>query len=142
MRESLLFLHFIGLALGLGTSFSMFTLGLAARNMPPADRTAFFLKAFVLSRNGSIGLGLLVLSGLGLLFLHGAGATFAAGGGFFQSKLAVVAVLFGLFGYTQALIKKARQAGGGPHMARLPVLGRYSLFATLTIVALAVLAFH
>jgi uncharacterized membrane protein len=142
VRESLLFLHFIGLALGLGTGFAMLTLGLAARDMAPTDRSAFFLKAFALRRNGSIGLGLLILSGLGLLFLHGPAATFAAGGGYFHAKLALVAVVIGLFGYSQALVKKARQEGGGAHLARLSAAGRYSLITTVAVVALAVMAFH
>ena len=54
MFEVLLFLHFIGLAMGVGTSFSMLTLGIATKNMPIPEKGAFFLKAFALSRTGSI----------------------------------------------------------------------------------------
>jgi uncharacterized membrane protein len=142
VRETLLFIHFIGLGLGLGTSFSMMTLGIVTKDMPPAEKIPFFLKAFALGRNGSIGFALLILSGVGLIFVNGPAATFVAGGGFFHAKLALVAALAGLLGYMQTVTAKVKRDKGGPAMAKLPLLGRIGLISTLIIVALAVLAFH
>ena len=68
---SLLFLHFIGLALGLGTSFAMLTLGAAARELSPEERGKFMLRVGALRKNGSAGLGLLILSGLAMFILRG-----------------------------------------------------------------------
>lgn len=142
MREALLFIHFIGLGLGLGTSFSFMRLGMALKDMPIAEKAPFMLKAFALSKNGSIGLALLILSGLGLIFVSGPAATFEAGGAYFKAKLALVIVLAGLVGYMQTLQARARRENGGPVMAKIPKFGAIAQLTTLLIVLLAVLAFH
>lgn len=142
MYDALLVLHFIGLALGVGTSFSMMALGIASGDMAPAERSSFMLRCSMLSKNGSIGLLLLILSGLGMLLVKGPAAMLALGGGTFHAKLGLVLVLIGFFGYMQVLTKRARQAGGGPAMATLPKVGRIMLLLSLAIVVLAVLSFH
>jgi uncharacterized membrane protein len=139
---SLLFLHFVGLALGVGSGFANLALGLATRDMDPAERGKFMGRASVLSKNGSIGLTLLVLTGLGMMAIRGFGETLAWGGGAFHAKLSLVVVFIGGFGYMQSLARKARQEGGGPAMARLPLVGRVLLLLGLAIIATAVLAFH
>jgi uncharacterized membrane protein len=142
MYETLLILHFLGLALGLGTSFAMITLGIAASKLPPEERGAFMLRASLLSKNGSIGLALLILSGLGILFYRGVGNVMQWGGGAFHAKLTLVVVLAGLVGYMQVLLKKARQGGGPAVMAKLPAVGRIALLTSVAIVILAVIAFE
>lgn len=141
MYETLLILHFIGLSLGLGTSFAMFTLNLATKDLEPAERGKFMQRVSVLSRNGSLGLLLLILSGLGIVLYRGVGSVFAWGGGLFHAKLTLVVVLCGIVGFMQVTLKKARQTGDPRLMARLPVLGRIGMITTLTIVVLAVAAF-
>jgi hypothetical protein len=71
MLDLWLILHFLGVALGVGTGFAMMTLGLSTRDMPPEDRGAFMRRASVIGLNGSIGLALLIGSGVGLLFTRG-----------------------------------------------------------------------
>jgi uncharacterized membrane protein len=141
MYETLLILHFIGLALGVGTSFAMLTLGFAAASLEPAERGKFMLRASLLSKNGSIGLALLILSGLGILFYRGVGNVMQWGGGAFHAKLTLVLVLCGLVGYMQVTLKKARQGGGPELMAKLRMLGRVGLAVSVLIVILAVVAF-
>lgn len=141
MYEVFLILHFLGLALGVGTSFAFLTLGISTKSMNPTERTDFMLKASVLSKNGSIGLALLIVSGIGFLVTRGVGEVMRWGGGAFHAKLLLVAILAGLVGYSQVLLKKARQAGGGPTMATVPKLGRIMLLVGVTIVVLAVIAF-
>lgn len=141
MYETLLILHFLGLALGLGTSFAMLTLGIAASKLSPEERGPFMLRASLLSKNGSIGLALLILSGLGMVFYRGVGNVMQWGGGAFHAKLALVLVLSGLVGYMQVLLKKAREGGGAPVMAKLPGVGRIALLTSVAIVILAVVAF-
>ena len=109
--------------------------------MSPTERTDFMLKASILSKNGSIGLALLIVSGIGFLVTRGVGEVMRWGGGAFHAKLLLVAVLAGLVGYSQVLLKKAREAGGGPTMATVPKVGRIMLLVGVTIVVLAVIAF-
>jgi len=139
---TLLFLHFVGLALGVGSGFASLTLSVTNKDLPPAERVAFFLKLRGLSQNGSYGLLLLLATGFGMMFVRGIRETFAWGGPAFHAKLTLVVVLIGVFGYQQVLMKRARDAGGGPLMATIPVVGRVLLALSLGIILTAVLAFH
>ena len=141
LYTSILFLHFIGLALGVGTSFAMFTLGASVRELAPEERAKFMLRASALRKNGSYGLALLILSGLGMFLLRGPREVMAWGGGAFHLKLTLVVILCGVFGYAQSVQKKVREAGGGPLMAKLPKLGAIMLLLSIAIVAAAVAAF-
>ena len=141
MYEVLLVLHFLGLALGVGTSFAFFTLGVSTQSMSAEERTQFMLRASALSKNGSIGLALLIISGIGFLVTRGFGPVMQMGGGAFHTKLLLVLVLSGLVGYSQVLLKKAKQANGGPTMAKIPGVSRLILATGVVIVILAVIAF-
>jgi uncharacterized membrane protein len=140
MYLTLLILHFIGLSLGLGTSFAMFTLGLAARDLEGPERGKFMLRASLIAKNGSYGLLLLIVSGLGMMFLRGFGNTFALGGPPFHTKLLLVVVLCAVVGLIQVSLKKAR-GGDTAALSRLPNLGRIGMLTSVTIVVLAVIAF-
>jgi hypothetical protein len=137
----LLFLHFLGLALGVGTGLAMFTLGAATRDLPPEERAKFMLRVGALRKNGSGGLGLLILSGLGMFFWRGPSLVMAWGGGAFHAKLTLIVILIGVFGYMQSVLKKVREAGGGPQMAKLPMLSVVNLALSLGIMVSAVIAF-
>lgn len=138
---TLLFLHFLGLALGVGTSFAMLAMGAASRELPPEERAKFMLRASVVAKNGGAGLGLLLLSGLGMVFLRGWSEVMAWGGGAFHAKLTLVVIFIGVFGYTQSVAKKVREAKGGPYMAKLPALSATLLVLGLAIMVCAVIAF-
>ena len=140
---SVLVLHFIGLALGVGTSMAMLTLGALARNLPDAERGAFMQRVSPLRKHGSYGLALLILSGLSLFILRGPAQVMAWGGPAFHAKLTLVVVLCGLFGYLQVVAKKAREAGGsGPLVGRLFKLSVAMLVVSVAIVICAVIAFQ
>ena len=141
MYEVLLILHFVGLALGVGGSFAIFTLGFATKDLTGEERARFMLRTSVLSKNSSIGLALLIVSGVGFLIVRGVGEVMRWGGGAFHTKLLLVAILAGLVGYTQVQLKKARQAGGGPGLAKLRIVSRWGLGISVAIVILAVIAF-
>ena len=138
----LLTIHFLALALGVGTSFAMVTLGIASASLEPAERRAFMLRAMAVSKNGSIGFLLLVLSGLGMLFLRGPASVFAAGGPAFHAKLTLVVIMAGVLGYSQVLRKRARVAGDAKAMAALPKVGAALLLLSIAIVVAAVIAFQ
>jgi uncharacterized membrane protein len=138
----LLIIHFIGLALSLGTSFALLTLRKANAELEPAERTKFLLRALSVSKNGGLGLLLLLLTGLGMFFMRGPGAVMAAGGPAFHAKLTLVVILCGVFGYAQVLGKRVREARGGPALAKLPAVGNAILLLGVAIVISAVIAFQ
>jgi hypothetical protein len=142
MLDLWLILHFLGVALGVGTGFAMMTLGLSTRDMPPEDRGAFMRRASVIGLNGSIGLALLIGSGVGLLFTRGVDVVMAWGGMWFHIKLTLVAIFIGVFGYLQVLVRQSRSAEGAAAAARIPVISRIMLVLGVSIVISAVLAFH
>ena len=141
MLDLWLILHFIGLALGVGTGFAMMTLGLSTKDMAPADQGAFMRRASNIGVNGSIGLLLLIVSGVGLLMTRGVDVVMAWGGPMFHVKLTLVAILIGVFGYMQVLVRKFK-AGDAAAAARLPVISKVMLLLGVSIVICAVLAFH
>jgi uncharacterized membrane protein len=137
----LLFLHFIGLALGVGTSFATMTLGAASKDLAQDERAKFMLRASALRKNGSYGLALLILTGLAMFIMRGPAAVMAWGGGAFHAKLTLVVILCGVFGYLQVVGKKVREAGGGPMMGKLAKLSLIMLVLSVLIVLCAVIAF-
>ena len=138
----LLMLHFVGLALGVGASFALFTLRRASSGLEPAERTKFLLRTLSVSKNGSYGLLLMILTGLGMFVMRGPGAVMAAGGPAFHAKLTLVVILCGAVGYAQVLGKRAREAGDPPTLAKLPVVGNAILGLGVAIVISAVIAFQ
>ena len=137
----LLVLHFLGLALGVGASFALLTLRVAARDLEPGERAKFMLRALLVAKNGSYGLLLLLVSGLGMFFIDGPGVVMALGGPAFHAKLTFVVILCGAVGYAQVLGKRAREAGGGPALATLAKVSNVVLGLGVAIVIAAVIAF-
>jgi uncharacterized membrane protein len=142
MYQTLLFLHFIGLALGVGTGFAQITLGIANRNLSPEERGQFFRRTEALGKNGSIGLALLILTGLGMSFMRTWPAVLQWGGPAFHAKLTLVVLFIGVFGYLQMLVRRARREGGGPALATIPKVSRVLLLMAIAIVLCAVIAFQ
>ena len=141
MLDLLLILHFLGVALGVGTGFAMMALGMSTKDMAPADRAAFMRRASVVGVNGSIGLLFLIVSGVGLLMTRGLDVVMAWGGGMFHVKLTLVAILIGVFGYMQVLLRKFK-SGDAAAAARLPTVSKIMLLLGVAIIIAAVLAFH
>jgi uncharacterized membrane protein len=141
MNELLLTLHFLGLALGVGASFAMMTLGFASKNLPAEERSQFMLRASAVAKNASIGFGLLIVSGLSMLLWRGPANVMRWGGPAFHAKLTLVLVMTGFLGYFQVQLKRARLAGGGPALQTAAKIGRVLLILGISIITLAVIAF-
>lgn len=144
MLDLWLVLHFLGLALGVGTGFAMMTLGIATKDMAPADRATFMRRASALSRNGSVGLLLLIVSGVAILLTRGVDTVMMAGPPF-HIKLTLVVILIGVFGYMQVLMRKSRSADGAvaaAAAARMAIVSKIMLLLGVSIVICAVLAFQ
>jgi uncharacterized membrane protein len=140
MYDFFLIAHFFGLALGVGAGLAMFSLGLATKDMSPEERGKFMQRASILRKNGSYGLLLLIASGLGFVVERGFSPLTFRGGGFFHAKLTLVVVMAGLLGYSQVLFKKAQ--ANPALMGRLQLVSRVMLVTGLSVIVLAVLAFH
>jgi hypothetical protein len=138
---TLLALHFLGLAIGIGAGFAMLTLRRLAATLPEPERAPFLLRAAALGKNASSGFGLQLLSGLGLLILRGPLEVMRWGGVAFHIKLTLVLLMIATMGYLQVTAKKARQAGGGPLLAKVGQLSTVMLGLGVAAVIAAVIAF-
>jgi len=141
MYIALLALHFLGLALGVGAGFAQLTLTLATRELPPAERSAFALRALALAKNGSYGLLLLIVTGASMTVLRGVSATFQWGGPAFHAKLTLVVLMLGVLGYSQVSLARARRAGVTPDLIKLRKLARVQLLLGMVVVICATIAF-
>ncbi len=139
MREAMLIIHFIGLAMGLGTSFAHMFLAIGSAKMEKDERLKFVLNSFSISRMGQIGLVLLVVSGGYLMTPHWKQLTAMP---LLMAKLALVLILAGLIGYITSIAKKAKKGDTEAHLNRIKPFGQLTLLIALTIVVLAVLVFR
>ena len=139
MRDIMLIIHFIGLVMGIGTSFAFMFLGIASSKMEPKEAQKFTLNIFALSRMGHIGLTLLILSGLYLMTPYWPHLTKAP---LLIVKLALVIVLAILIGIITSYAKKARKIDVEQNLKKIEPLGKLTLLIGLTILILAVYIFH
>ena len=139
MREFMLIIHFIGLAMGLGTSMAYMFLGIASAKLEAQDALKFQLNSLALSRMGQIGLILLIISGLFLMepywgILRDTPLLIA--------KLTLVLILAAVLVVMNSIIGRAKKGDTETHLKKMAPLGRSTLLISLIIVALAVYIFH
>ena len=139
MREVMLIVHFIGLALGLGTSFAFMFLGMAGSKMPDEERIQFAFKTAIVSKMGQIGLVLLLLSGAHLIHPYAADL---ANMPLLIIKLVLFLALGALIGIISSKMKKAQKGDAEKHLKAIQTLGKFTMLIGLTIVGLAVYSFH
>jgi uncharacterized membrane protein len=138
MRDVMLILHFIGLAMGLGTSFAFMFLGRAASRMESVEAEKFRMQTFVLSRMGHIGLALLIISGGYLMTPFWA---VLGSSPLLMAKLLLVLALAAIIGIISGKVRKAKQ-GDASKLVGIEPLGIIGLLLGVMIVILAVLVFH
>lgn len=138
MRDVMLITHFVGLAMGLGTSFAMMFLGIAASKMEPEERGPFMINASFVTKMGHIGLVLLFLSGGYLMTPYwsqlSALPTLVA-------KLTLFLALGAMIGIMSSKLKKAKN-GDMSQLLAIKKMGPITLITSITIVILAVYTFH
>jgi uncharacterized membrane protein len=139
MRETMLILHFIGLSMGLGTSFAHAFLGIATAKMSPEEVIKFRVHSLVLSNMGNVGLGLLVVSGLYLITPYWSILTSLP---LLMGKLVLVVVLTILILMINTFARRARNGDAEFYLKKMEKLGKMTLIIALTIVVLAVCVFH
>ena len=139
MREVMLIVHFIGLAMGLGTSLAYMFLGIASSKMEEQEGQNFRLKTFALSRMGHIGLALLIISGGYLITPYW---SILSAMPLLIVKLVLVLVLAALIGVISSYARKAKKGDAQTYFKKIETLGKLSVLTALIIVVLAVYIFH
>ena len=135
----MLIIHFLGLAMALGTSFAFFFLGVAGSKMEKEERQRFTFDTFALSRMSHIGLTLLILSGLYMMTPYwktlGERPLLIA-------KLSMVLVLIISISVMSVYSSRAKKGEPEANLKKIANLGKVSLITGMIIVMLAVLNFH
>ncbi len=139
MRIAMLIIHFLGLAMGLGTSFGFIFLGMAGSKMEKEEGRKFTLQAFAMGRMGHIGLALLIISGLYLITPYW---KTLASMPLLVAKLALVLTLTLTVVFISIYSKRAKMGDTETNLRKVQTLGRLSLLTSMTIVVLAVLIFR
>jgi|SRR5690554_4001857 len=140
MRDTMLILHFIGLAMGLGTAFAHAFLGFASSKLSKDEAIKLKSNTKILGRMGSIGLILLLVSGVYLILPFWNALAYMP---MLQIKLLLFVVLIGFLAVMNIIERKAMKSDQPDGLYRkLEILGKFALTTTLTIVVLAVLVFH
>lgn len=139
MRDVMLILHFVGLAMGLGTSFAFMFLSIAATKMEKHEAKKFTTNTLAISRMGHIGIALLIISGGYLITPYG---PMLMDMPLLVTKMILVLVLVILIILLGNTAKKAKETQDDKYFIKLGMLGRFSMLTSLAIVIVAVLNFH
>lgn len=135
----MLIIHFIGLVMGVGTSFAFLFLGIAGSKMEKEEGEKFILNTFALSRMGHIGLTLLIITGLYLMTPFWGILTSQP---LLIAKLVLVLTLVVTITIMSLISKKAKKGDTPSNLKKITALGRVALLTGLAIVVLAVLIFR
>lgn len=139
MREVMLVLHFVGLAMGVGNGFAHMFMGMSLKNMSEEEANKLVLKTMVINKMGYIGLFLLVLSGGYLMTPYW--DTLMENHSLL-AKLVCVLLLIVMVVTMNGLAKKAKKQGGGESLEKIKKMGMVTLPLGIVIIILAVLTFH
>jgi uncharacterized membrane protein len=139
MREAMLITHFLGLVMGLGSSFAFMFLGRAGSKMEKGEGQKFTLNTFAMSRMGHIGLTLLVLSGGYLMTPFW---PILSSSPLLIAKLILVFVLLVTVSLLSVYAKRAKKGETEANLKKIASLGKVSLLSGISIVVLAVLIFR
>lgn len=139
MREAMLFLHFLGLILGMGSGFASLFIGSYNKNIPKEEAPKFMLRLRSLGYMGLTGLILLIVSGgyLATPYWSMIGSM-----PYFITKLCLVVVLAVIVILIDLRWRSAIKHNGGPDLAAIQKLGRFAFPVGILILLFAVLQFR
>ena len=135
----MLITHFLGLAMGLGSSFAFMFLRIAGKKMEKKEGQKFTLNTFAMSRMGHIGLALLILSGGYLMTPYW---KVLSSQPLLIAKLILVLVLVLTVALLSVYAKCAKNGDPEANSRKIALLGKVSLLSAIAIVTLAVLIFR
>jgi len=139
MRDAMLFVHFLGLILGMGAGFASLFIGAANKNLSREEAPKFMLRLRGLGYMGLTGIILLIISGGYLATPYWSIITTMP---LFIAKLTLVVILLTLVLLMDRQWRKAIKNGGGPDLMAIPKLGRLAFPVGILILLFAVLQFH
>jgi uncharacterized membrane protein len=139
MRETALILHFIGLTMGLGTSFAHAFLDRIISKMDKEEAIKFRLQAMTLSRMGYIGIALLIISGVYLILPYW---PTLPSNPLLILKLVLVLILVILILLIGRGAKEAFKGNAEKNLKKIEPMGKLTLLIGIVIVALAVFIFR
>jgi fatty acid desaturase len=139
MREAMLFVHFLGLILGMGSGFASLFIGLYNKTIPKDEAPKFVLRLRSLGYMGLAGIILLILSGgyLATPYWSMIGSM-----PYFIAKLALVFVLTVIVILIDQKWRRAIKNNGGADLAAIQKLGRLAFPVGILILLFAVLQFR
>jgi len=135
----MLILHFLGLTMGLGTSFAHAFLDIVVSKMPADEATKFRLHSLVLSKMGHIGIALLIISGAYLIIPYWKIIPTTP---LLILKLVLVIFLVILLLLINLSSKNARTGNAEAELKTAEKYGKMTLLIGLIIVVVAVAIFH
>lgn len=139
MRDVMLFIHFVGLIMGMGSGFANLFIGAANKDLSNEERPKFMFRLRALGYMGLTGIILLIVSGG---FLATPYWKIISSMPFFIAKLTLVVVLLTIVLVMDRQWRKAIKSGDGRDLALLPKLGRLAFPVGILILVFAVLQFH
>ena len=139
MRDAMLIVHFIGIAMGVGTGIGYMFLAMGAKKLEGAERVQFAMNTFSLSKMGQYGLVLLFISGGYLMTPYWSQMGDMP---LLMAKLVLFLVLAGLMGMNSAKMRKTTMEHAATNMPKISSIGKVILLISLVIVVLAVMVFH
>lgn len=135
----LVFVHFLGLALGFSTSFANATMGAMIGKSEPSERPILAKFPPKMSMLGKIGVTLLWISGLALVF--GKWGGMSGFGWPFYVKLAAV-VLLTICVVVISILEGKMKRGDSSAAAKIPTVGKFAMTFALTALVFAVVSFE
>lgn len=135
----LLMLHFLGLAMGMGTGLALSRVSPKLAEAEGTTRSTLFSIATALGKNGHIGLGLLLVTGILMVVLKYQGIS--SFGTWFWIKMVFVVILSASVGMGSAAYRKAA-AGEDGALQRTKMFGAINGVSSLAIIVSAVMAFN
>jgi uncharacterized membrane protein len=140
MKSVMLVIHFLGLAMGIGTGIGHMFLGMAAAKMEKSEALKFTMNTFALSRMGTIGITMLIISGLYLITPYW---SLLANFPYLVVKLSLVLLLVVLLIIIGRIAGKAKKSDDPmPYLKRIRSISPFTLIISILIVIMAVLTFH
>jgi len=138
MYEVFLVLHFLGIALGVGVSFTHLFLGISRSKMDPESAKKDALRSLSLSLMGDIGIFLLLLSGILLMSPYWDSLLQTP---LLIAKLALVLILVILLVVIKLNVAKIKKGELVKGAAVIEKIGKFTLPLGVIIVIVAVLVF-
>lgn len=139
MRDTMLIIHFIGLVMGLGTSFAHLFFSKALLKLSPAEKIKFKRQTKGLSLMGGIGTLLLLISGIYLIIPFWPAIQYMP---LLITKLILFVLLIVLILLINLRAKSNLKEGIEESSKWINVMGKMALMIGVIIVILAVMIFH